>query len=113
MRDLSLYTVAPTDSIRTAMERINQNKHRVVVVVDNGKVLGTVSDGDVRRAFLHDVLPIAPVSQIMHLNPHVTTATDPVERARLLQQDKVTLLPVVNEDNELLDVELAYEPFRD
>ena len=72
-----------------------------------------MSDGDVRRAFLHDVLPIAPVSQIMQLNPHVTTATDPAERARLLQQDKVTLLPVVNEDNELLDVRLAYEPFRD
>src|SRR5207248_5699784 len=71
-RDLSLYVVEPTDSLRTAMEKIEQNKHRVVVVVDEGRVLGTVSDGDIRRAYLHELLPIAPVSQIMQLNPHVT-----------------------------------------
>ena len=46
-RDLSLYVVEPTDSLRTAMEKIEQNKHRVVVVVDEGRVLGTVSDGDI------------------------------------------------------------------
>jgi CBS domain-containing protein len=109
--DLADFTVAPTDSIRTAMERIDRNKHRVVVVVDEeGLVLGTVSDGDIRRAYLHDVLPIAPVSQIMQLNPHVTTETDPEERARLIRLEKVTVLPVVTKDNRLIDVELAYEP---
>lgn len=109
--DLTLFTVAPTDSIRTAMEKIERNHHRVVVVVDGGKVLGTVSDGDIRRAFLHDVLPLAPVSQIMQLNPHVTTETDPGKRAELVRRERVTVLPVVTEENELVDVELAYEPF--
>jgi CBS domain-containing protein len=109
--DLSLFTVAPTDTIRTAMEKIDRNKHRVVVVVDAGKVLGTVSDGDIRRAFLHDVLPIAPVSEIMQLNPHVTTETDPSRRAELVRLEQVTVLPVVTEENDLVDVELAYEPF--
>lgn len=112
--DLDEFTVLPTDSIRTAMERIERNKHRVVVVVDEERqVLGTVSDGDIRRAFLHDVLPIAPVSQIMQLNPHVTTETDADARARLIRREQVTVLPVVSKDNRLLDVELAYEPFED
>jgi CBS domain-containing protein len=114
MHDLDLYTVAPRDTIRDAMRKIDDNKHRVVVVVDtDGTVLGTVSDGDIRRAFLHDVLPIAPVSEIMQLNPHVTTETDPAARARLVREEKVTLLPVVSDENRLLDVELAYEPFED
>jgi CBS domain-containing protein len=113
MADLALFTVAPTDSIRTAMEKIERNHHRVVVVVDKGKVLGTVSDGDIRRAFLHDVLAIAPVSQIMQLNPHVTTERDPGKRAELVRREQVTVLPVVSDDNELIDVELAYEPFGD
>jgi CBS domain-containing protein len=110
--DLALFTVGPTDSIRTAMEKIDENKSRVVVVVDEErKVLGTVSDGDVRRAFLHDVLPIAPVTQIMQLNPHVTTSDDPAERAETARRERVTVLPVVSEDNRLIDVELAHEPF--
>jgi CBS domain-containing protein len=110
-RDLSLFIVAPTDSLRTAMEKINLNKHRAVVVVDEGKVVGVVSDGDIRRAYLHEQLPIIPVSQIMQLNPHVTTETDPEKRRRLPHTEHVTVLPVVSDENELLDLELAYEPF--
>ncbi len=111
--DLSPYVVNATDTVRTAMERIEANKHRVVVV-DQGKVVGTVSDGDIRRAFLHDMLPIAPVTRIMQLNPQVTTETDPARRAALLHAAKVTVLPIVSADNTLIDVELAYEPdFRD
>jgi CBS domain-containing protein len=110
--DLELFTVAPTDTMRAAMEKIERNKHRVVVVVDgDGIVVGTVSDGDLRRAFLHDVLPIAPVSQIMQLNPHVTSETDPARRAELIKTERVTVLPVVDAENRLVDVELAYEPF--
>jgi CBS domain-containing protein len=109
-RDLSLFTVAPNDSIRTAMKKIEVNKHRVVVVVDDGKVLGTVSDGDIRRAFLHDVMDIAPVSRIMQLNPHVTTEADAEKRHELIKRERVTVLPVVSDDNRLVDIELAYEP---
>jgi CBS domain-containing protein len=112
--DLTDYTVTATDSIRTAMEKIDRNKHRVVVVVDDGDaVLGTVSDGDIRRAFLHDVMSIAPVTEIMQLNPQVTTETDRALRAALIRERRVTVLPVVTEDNRLIDVELAFEPFED
>jgi CBS domain-containing protein len=110
--ELSEFTVSPSDSIREAMRKIDRNKHRVVVVVDDDlAVLGTVSDGDIRRAFLHEILPIAPVREIMQLNPHVTTESNPAERARLVRQERVTLLPIVTDDNKLVDVELAYEPF--
>ena len=109
--DLSLYTIPHTASIREAMELIEANKHRVVVVVDDeNRVVGTVSDGDVRRAFLHDVMPIAPVTRIMQLNPHVTTEHDADRRHEIIREQRVTVLPVVSEDNRLLDVELAYEP---
>jgi CBS domain-containing protein len=109
--DLSLYTVPHTASVRDAMERISANKHRVVVVIDDeDRVVGTVSDGDVRRAFLHDMLPIAPVTRIMQLNPHVTTESDPTLRQEIIRTERVTVLPVVTSDNRLVDVELAYEP---
>jgi CBS domain-containing protein len=111
--ELDLFIVKPTDSLRTAIEKIDRNKYRVVVVVDEGRVLGTVSDGDIRRAYMHEVLPIAPVSQIMQLNPHVTLERDRKKRHAQAVRDRVTVLPVVDEDNRLLDIELAYEPFED
>lgn len=111
MKDFSDYVVSVTDSIRTAMEKITRNKHRVVVVLDNQKVVGTVSDGDIRRAFLHDVLPIAPVEKIMNINCQTTRETNSQVQKEVIRREKVTVLPVVNEGNELVDVVLAYEPF--
>jgi CBS domain-containing protein len=112
--DLSLFTVVATDTIRTAMERITANKLRAVVVVDDDRrVLGVVSDGDIRRAFLHDVLAIAPVSQIMQINPRVTSERSATKRHEQAVHDKVTLLPIVDDDYRLVGVEAGYEPFAD
>lgn len=108
--DIELYTVQVTDTIRTAMEKITRNLHRAVIVLDGRKVVGTVSDGDIRRAFLRDVLPIAPVEKIMNINCHVTMETNPQKQREIIRREKVTVLPVVNEANELVDVVAAYEP---
>lgn len=104
------YTVQMTDTIRTAMEKITANLHRAVVVLDGQRVVGTVSDGDIRRAFLKEVLPIAPVESIMNINCRTTRERDPKALARLLAREHVTVLPVVNQGNALVDLALAYEP---
>ena len=109
--DLDRFTVQTTDSIRTAMVKITANRYRAVVVLDQDKVVGTVSDGDIRRAFLKEVLPIAPVEQIMNINCCTTTERDPQKLAEIIRREQVTLLPVIGDANELLDVALAYEPF--
>ncbi|MCM8811695.1 MAG: CBS domain-containing protein [Candidatus Omnitrophica bacterium] len=110
-KKIDLFTIKITDNVRTAMEKITANKHRAVVVLDGRKVVGTVSDGDVRRALLKEILPIAPVEEIMNINCRTTTETDPGKQREILSREKVTLLPVINKDNELIDVALAYEPF--
>lgn len=112
-RDFGPFVVSVTDTIRTAMEKITQNRHRVVVVLDTRRVVGTVSDGDLRRAFLQEVLPIAPVEKIMNINCRTTRETDPERQREAIRREKVTVLPVVNEQNELVDLVLAYEPFAD
>ena len=60
---------------------------------------------------LKEVLPMAPMEEIMNLNCLTTLETDPRKQAQLLQEKKVTLLPVVTGQNKLVDVALAYEPF--
>lgn len=111
MKDFSRFVVAPTDSIHTAMEKITRNKHRAVIVVDAGTVVGSVSDGDIRRAFLNDVLPMAPVERIMNINCRTTTERDPERLRAVLLRVMQTVLPVVDEKGQLVDIALAYEPF--
>lgn len=111
MSQLETLTVSPTDTIRVSMEKINDNGMRAVIVVEGQKVVGTVSDGDIRRALLNDILPMSPVSGIMQLNPQVTATSDIEERRHLMASHNLTLLPVVDATNNLVDVELAYDPF--
>lgn len=110
-KDLSSFTIQVTQTITDAMMKITANKCRVVIVLDGSKVVGTVSDGDIRRAFLKEVLPMAPVEKIMNINCRTTTERDPKRLADLLVREQVTVLPVVTEENELLDVGIAHEPF--
>lgn len=112
-KNLDIFTVNVSDTIRTAMLKITANKYRVVVVLDGTKVVGTVSDGDIRRAFLKEVLPLAPVERIMNINCRTTTETEPTKQREAIRREKVTVLPVVKEQNELVDLVLAYEPFVD
>ncbi|MCB7128044.1 MAG: CBS domain-containing protein [Candidatus Brocadiales bacterium] len=109
-KDLDMFTVGVTDTIKTAMLKITANRYRAVVVLDGRKVVGTVSDGDIRRAFLKEVLPIAPVEKIMNINCRVTTERNPQKLSEIIRREMVTVLPVVDEENELVDVALAYEP---
>lgn len=112
-KNMDMFTVKVTDSIRTAMEKISANHYRVAIVLDGKRVVGTASDGDIRRALLREVMPIAPVEKIMNINCKTTMERDPKKQADIIRKEMVTVLPVVNDKNELLDVAVAYEPFTD
>jgi arabinose-5-phosphate isomerase len=81
-----------------------------VVVDDEGKLCGLVTDGDLRRALLRDVnLFHAPVTEVMTKTPKVihpeALAT---EALRLMQTHQIDDLPVVDEDGRpigMLDVQ--------
>jgi hypothetical protein len=47
----------------------------------------------------------------MNINCKTTTERDPAKQAEIIRREMVTVLPVVNAQNELLDVAVAYEPF--
>ena len=47
------FIVKKTDSIISAIEKIELNFHRTVFVVENKKLIGCVSEGDIMRALIN------------------------------------------------------------
>ena len=47
--DLSEFTVGPDATLIQTIEAINRGAKQIALVVADGKLLGTVTDGDVRR----------------------------------------------------------------
>lgn len=83
-------TVSPNDTIPEAIDLAKAKHIRHLPVVEDGKLLGIVSDRDLRT---NDG---ATVSQVMTSLVHMVHPLDPVdEAARLMYEHKIGCLPVV------------------
>ncbi len=103
-------TVTPDDSLRVAIERMQECNCRRLPVVEAGKLVGIVSDRDLRRAtnspFLmrerrYDefVLDHITVRACMTANPiTVTPQTSVIDAARIMHDKKFGGLPVMEGD---------------
>ncbi len=102
-------TISPDQSLRMARERLRKHGVRRLPVVRDGKLVGIVTDRDVRQAWAspatslstHELLYLldrVTVGEVMTPQPlAVTPQTSLVEAARLLHNRKIGGLPVVEE----------------
>ena len=64
------FTLQPQKTIRQAMKKISQSVEKCLVIVDqNNILLGTLSDGDLRKAILDGFDMNDPIEQIYKSNP--------------------------------------------
>ena len=108
--DRARYLVPATATLGTALAVIEENRHRSVIVVDERDVaVGTLSDGDARKAILDRRLLSTPVRHVMNMN-FISVGPDEEERAKSIfeSEDHISLLPVVDAEGRLVDVLKAY-----
>ncbi|MDY0043963.1 MAG: nucleotidyltransferase family protein [Syntrophales bacterium] len=85
--------ISPDHSIREAMECIERGSCGIALVVDkDSRLLGTVTDGDVRRAVLANIKLDSPVSIILK-NKISTQYSKPVTAS--LQTNQATLITLM------------------
>src|SRR3989442_10428189 len=96
----------PHMPIVEAMRRLNaMTPPQYVLVVDEaGRLCGTITDGDVRRAILRGVDLSSPVSACMSTKPIVVTNENRHQAIRQLKEKSITFVPVVDAAGVLLDV---------
>jgi CBS domain-containing protein len=104
------YVVDQTATVETALALIEQNRHRSLVVIDaEDVVVGTLSDGDVRKAILdHRLLSTIPVQHIMNTNFIALTPEQRDGAHEIFEREHIFLIPVIDDAGRLLDVIPAY-----
>ncbi|NNE89458.1 MAG: CBS domain-containing protein [Silicimonas sp.] len=110
---LKSLTIDAKTSIREALGAIDRSKRQIALVVDDdGKLVATVTDGDVRRGILSGVDMDGPVSQVMHEAPTTITQGAPdAEARRLIRERKLQHVPVVDREGRLVDLETVSDLF--
>ena len=108
MCDFSKYIVRDTVTIREALIALNRLSDDVLVlfVVDSGNCLvGTLTDGDIRRKLIEGVGISEQVKGVMYKNFHfISEETFCVERLKELKTNGITLLPILKKDGTIVRV---------
>jgi CBS domain-containing protein len=90
-------------SIKDAMLLIEFNRHKSLVVVSKGKVIGVVSDGDIRKALLHQKLFSSPIDDVMNVNYiRLERGTECKAKEIFDKLEYVYIIPVVDDSNNLI-----------
>lgn len=97
--------VPPGVTVREALAQIDKGGKQLVLVVDEGRLVGVVSDGDVRRGLLRGVQLDDPVTGVINDHPATVQPTaDQDEVDRLKSVLGVRHIPVVDDAGLLIDL---------
>lgn len=107
MRTDDLPVISPDMTLGEAVIHVSRGRLGLCVAVNNEKICGLVTDGDIRRAMekSQDVFFKRTVADIMSVHPKcVGSETKITEIERIFQQFKIHSVLVVDADNHLLGI---------
>jgi dTDP-glucose pyrophosphorylase len=100
--------VKPDVPIREALATLDNSALQIILLLDaKGRLVGTVTDGDVRRALLRGVDLGEPIERISNPNPVVIRPNTARDQILKVMRDKVLKrLPIVDHDGCVVGLEV-------
>lgn len=111
------FQIEKDKTIKEAMHVIDKNGIGTAIVVNNKKIIGVVTDGDIRRAIMngHDVHSC--VEQVMNKEPVLIKNVD-LKNSRIVNEtisliskkianDSDRFIPIINEEGHVIDIVLS------
>ncbi|WP_028586180.1 nucleotidyltransferase family protein [Desulfocurvus vexinensis] len=111
MVDWRKAAVAPGTPIRELLAAIDASSCQIGLVVDqDDHLLGTVTDGDIRRGLLQGVELAEPVERVLNRTPVTAQAgPGPAELLQIMREKRVRQLPVLDGQGRVVALELLRE----
>jgi dTDP-glucose pyrophosphorylase len=109
------FLVPQTHSIRQAMEQLEKTEEKIVFVVDpNLQLIGSLTDGDIRRWILSDGDLKAQVFRVCNRKPYVVEEVFEIEQVRCdMLNGNFGCVPVINPCRQIMRLLFWKELFQD
>lgn len=104
-------TIDSAMTIIDALKVIEKSALQIALVVgENRKLLGTVTDGDVRRAILKDIKLTDRVARIMQKSPvTANVGASESEILSLMKKYKIRQIPIIDRSNQVVDLKVLVD----
>ncbi len=107
MKNWTEILLKPSSTLETTIQVLHSGGSRIVLVVDEDrKLLGTVTDGDIRRALIKHLSMDCAVTEVMNNTPF--TALTSIQNSEIISKMKnkgLLHMPLVNEEGVLVGLE--------
>jgi len=106
MKNYKNILLKPTSTIKEALNIIDRGAMQIALVIDeNEKLLGTLTDGDIRRGLLNNLSLDESIETIVFKTPTVCTTEDTKEKIlEIALSKKLHQIPVVDKDGKLVGI---------
>ena len=94
-------------TMRDAIEVLENKKHGIVIIVDDqGRLQGTITDGDIRRALMKQNTLDTPLVDIYKENPVTIFHDDTIsEIAEKMKSEAINQAPIVDANHVVIGIE--------
>lgn len=98
--------VSSSMTLRQTIEAITAGNLQIALVVDdNNKLLGTITDGDIRKAILAGKDLEITAAEAMRTNPATSAASSPrAAILKVMRERRIHQMPLVDESGKVVDV---------
>ncbi len=98
-------TIDYNDSLLNALKKMDALDKKLLIVLNEGSFSGLLSAGDIQRAIIQNKALSTGVSLVMRKNIRIAGPTDSLDTIKQMMFDyRMELCPVVNENNEIINV---------
>lgn len=109
MTEFEKHLINEEKTIRNCLEQLNSmpdNTTLTLFVIDNeGRLLGTLTDGDIRRGFLNNKTIESSVREVMNINFYsLEQYSYNVEEIQQLRKKLIRLVPIVDKEGTIVGV---------
>lgn len=101
------FTVNSSSNVRDAMSLINENGIGIVFVISEGNIIGSLTDGDIRRYILSGGDIQLSVKGAMNENPHLLSEkeSDNIPR-NIIPNFGNIMVPIIDENKKIIDIKV-------
>jgi len=100
--------LAPSSTLLQAIRNLDESALQIALVVsEDGVLVGTLTDGDIRRGLLRGLEMSSPIGEIIHRDPLVAPQQLSSDSAlHIMQANKVRQLPIVDAARRVIGMHL-------
>lgn len=91
-------------SIKEAIKKLDITAKKILLVAENDVLIGTVTDGDIRRWILKNGDLKSEVYNIMNTNPISLNIRKKHLAKELMKEKAIESIPIVDDENKIIDI---------